>query len=152
MKVSNSKERLMQMMSIFNLKPVDICRKCGIQKSSLSNYINGTREPRQDQISLICDPFNINPAWLMGYDVPMVMPAEKEISFISNDDIQIDVQFKDSNIRIEKIKALALKIYNLNINPDELESIIQIYEEYRSAPPQIKKAIETLLKPEKSDS
>jgi hypothetical protein len=23
---------------------------------------------------LIADPFNINPAWLMGYDVPMFMP------------------------------------------------------------------------------
>lgn len=73
MKASNSKERLKEMMNILNLKPVDICKKSGIQKSSLSNYLNGTREPRQDQISLICDPYGINPAWLMGYDVPMYM-------------------------------------------------------------------------------
>ena len=71
MKISNSKERLKEMMEKLNLKPVDICKRSGIQKSSLSNYINGTREPRQDQISLICDPYGINPAWLMGYDVQM---------------------------------------------------------------------------------
>lgn len=76
MKISNSKERLKEMMSVLDLKPVDICKKCGIQKSSLSNYLNGTREPRQDQISLICDPFGINPAWLMGYDVPMYFSTE----------------------------------------------------------------------------
>lgn len=71
MKASNSKERLKEMMIALELKPADICRRSGLQKSALSNYINGTREPRQDQISLICDPFGINPAWLMGYDVPM---------------------------------------------------------------------------------
>lgn len=71
MKVSNSKERLQEMMRVLDIRPVDISKLTGVTKSALSNYINGTREPRQDQISRIADPYGINPAWLMGYDVPM---------------------------------------------------------------------------------
>lgn len=70
-KVSNSKERLKEMMSALNLKQADIVKRTGIPKSALSCYISGRRDPRQDQISRIVDPYGINPAWLMGYDVPM---------------------------------------------------------------------------------
>ena len=70
-KESNSSLRLKAMMDILSLKQSDIVARTGITKSALSNYLHGTREPRQDQISKIAEPFNINPSWLMGYDVPM---------------------------------------------------------------------------------
>jgi len=73
MKISNSKERIQELMSYFGINQTELCKRTGLQKSALSNYLNGDREPRQDQISLIADPFNINPAWLMGYDVSMFM-------------------------------------------------------------------------------
>lgn len=75
MKVSNSKERIRELMSFYGINQTELCKRTGIQKSALSNYLNGDREPRQDQISLICDPFGVSPAWLMGYDVPMTMPV-----------------------------------------------------------------------------
>ena len=73
MKISNSKERIQELMSYFGINQTELCKRTGLQKSALSNYLNGDREPRQDQISLIADPFNVNPAWLMGYDVSMFM-------------------------------------------------------------------------------
>lgn len=73
-KVSTSRERLVELMDYYNLSQTELCKRTGLQKSALSNYLNGDREPRQTQLSLIADPFNINPAWLMGYDVPMFMP------------------------------------------------------------------------------
>lgn len=72
-KISNTSKRISEMMDKLELKQSDIVAKTGITKSALSNYIHGTREPRQDQISKIADPFKINPAWLMGYDVPMLI-------------------------------------------------------------------------------
>ena len=75
MKKSNSKERIKELMQFYGINQTELCRRTGIQKSALSNYLNGDREPRQDQISLIADPFNVNPAWLMGYDVPMLMSS-----------------------------------------------------------------------------
>ena len=70
-KVSNSQKRLVELMDYYHINQTELCKRTGLQKSALSNYLKGDREPRQNQISLISDPFNINPAWLMGYDVPM---------------------------------------------------------------------------------
>ena len=75
MKISNSKQRLKEMMNTLGLKQTDIVQKTGVNKSSLSNYLSGRRIPTQDQLSLIADPYKINPAWLMGYDVPMESSA-----------------------------------------------------------------------------
>lgn len=71
MKISNSKERIRYLLDFLELSQTDFSLKTGIQKSALSNYLNGDREPRQNQLSKIADAFNISPAWLMGYDVPM---------------------------------------------------------------------------------
>lgn len=75
-KVSNSQQRLVELMDYYKLNQTELCKRTGLLKSALSNYLKGEREPRQDQISLIADPFNINPAWLMGYDVPMFLPLD----------------------------------------------------------------------------
>ena len=127
MKISNSKERLKEMMSALELKPVDICKRCGIQKSSLSNYINGTREPRQDQISLICDPFEIDPAWLMGYDVPMYRP--KQMSYFVSDS------------RHDRGLSPVIE------SKEEIEIALELYEKYKNAIPQVREAVDALLKP-----
>lgn len=76
MKKTTSRERIAELMAYFGINQTELCKRTGVQKSAISNYLNGDREPRQDQISLIVDPFNVNPAWLMGYDVPMfIEPA-----------------------------------------------------------------------------
>lgn len=71
MKVTDSKHRLRELMDVFQMSQTELCNKCGLNKSALSNYLNGDREPRQDKLSLIADAFSIDPAWLMGYDTPM---------------------------------------------------------------------------------
>ena len=78
MKPSNSKERIKELMTFYGINQTELCKRTGIQKSALSNYLSGCREPRQDQISLIADPFGVNPAWLMGYDVPMHMSVQED--------------------------------------------------------------------------
>ena len=71
MKKKNSAERLKELMNILNIKQTDIIEKTGIPKSAMSMYISGQRAPKQNRLSLIADAYNINEAWLMGYDVPM---------------------------------------------------------------------------------
>ena len=79
-KISTTQERLNEMMTAFDIRPADIVRRTGINKSTLSNYINGKREARQDQLSLIADSYGVNPAWLLGYDVKMM----SEVDFVSH--------------------------------------------------------------------
>lgn len=71
MKVSNSKERIAELLKITGDTQSDMVRKSGVEKSALSHYLHGTREPRQDKIAQIAIAYNVNPAWLMGFDVPM---------------------------------------------------------------------------------
>lgn len=75
-KITNSQKRIVEILDYFGISQTELCKRTGIQKSALSNYLNGDREPRQNQISLIADPFGINPTWLMGYDVPMFYPED----------------------------------------------------------------------------
>ena len=71
MKITDSRHRISELIEYLNISKTEFCNKTGIMKSALSNYLNGDREPRQPQIAKIADAFDIDPAWVMGYDVPM---------------------------------------------------------------------------------
>ena len=71
MKVSDSQHRITELMNLLDISQQDIADRTGIDKSTISLYVNGKREPRQDKIGIICDAYSIDPAWFMGYDVPM---------------------------------------------------------------------------------
>lgn len=69
--MKTSKDRIKELMDLYQINQTEFCRKTGIQKSALSNYLNGERTPRQDALKKIADAFSISPAWLLGYDVPI---------------------------------------------------------------------------------
>lgn len=51
-----------------NMSKADLSRLTGISNSSLSEYLNGKYEPKQDKIALIAKALHVSPAWLMGFD------------------------------------------------------------------------------------
>lgn len=63
--------RLNYAITIRNMKPAEISRKTGISKPNLSYYMSGKYEPKQDGIKLLSNILNVDPVWLIGYDVPM---------------------------------------------------------------------------------
>ena len=65
------KDRLNEAMNFRNLRAVDLAEKTGISKSSLSHYINGRYEAKQEALHLIAVALNVSEPWLMGLDVPM---------------------------------------------------------------------------------
>lgn len=111
MKISNSKERIKQLMDMLELNQSDFCKRTGLQKSALSNYLNGDRVPRQDQIARIADTFNISASWLMGYDVPMREIASENLSYTES---QIICAYRSAS---EGIKDSVCKL--LDIKRDE---------------------------------
>lgn len=66
----NSKliQRLKNVMDKKEISPAELSRLSGITPSSISDYLTGKYEPKQDKIDLIARALNISPAWLMGYD------------------------------------------------------------------------------------
>lgn len=71
MKIASSQSRIKELLDISGDTQADMVRKTGIEKSAISNYINGRREARQDKLILIANAYKVNPSWLMGLDVDM---------------------------------------------------------------------------------
>ena len=73
--MATTAERLREILSIRDIKQVEITEKTGISKGALSSYLSGRYIPKQDNIYKLAKVLDVNPAWLMGLDVPMEAPA-----------------------------------------------------------------------------
>ena len=63
--------RISKALSIRGMKQSELCEKTGIPKSAISQYISGSFEPKQDRLFIIAQALDVDPVWLMGFDVPM---------------------------------------------------------------------------------
>ena len=70
--------RIKKALAVRNMKQSELCEKTKIPKSALSEYVSGAYEPKQDRLFLIAQALDVDPVWLMGFDVPM--EKGKEIS------------------------------------------------------------------------
>ena len=64
-------ERLKKAMELRGMRQVELSEKTGIGKSSLSVYMSGDYKPKQSNLYKLAKALDVNPAWLMGEDVPM---------------------------------------------------------------------------------
>ena len=72
--------RIKKALSIRGMKQSELCEKTKIPKSAISEYISGAYEPKQDRLFLIAQALEVDPVWLMGFDVPMEKPKESSPS------------------------------------------------------------------------
>lgn len=76
-KVDACGKRIAEALSIKGMRQADLCRLAKVPKSSLSLYLSGAYEPKQDRIYDMAKALNVSEAWLMGYDVPMERQEKK---------------------------------------------------------------------------
>ncbi|MFK4857098.1 MULTISPECIES: helix-turn-helix domain-containing protein [Lactococcus] len=78
-KISNTQQRLKEIMSERGLKQVDIMKMSEtykkeldikMPKNYLSQYVNGKSTPDNLRLVLLSKVLGVSEAWLMGYDVP----------------------------------------------------------------------------------
>lgn len=72
-------ERLNHALRLRGKSAADMCRATGLKTSSVSRYLTGQSVPKQNPLSLMADYLNVNPAWLMGYDVPMIIGGSADL-------------------------------------------------------------------------
>ena len=70
-KIAEFKDRLNQALSMRNIKPVELAATTSISESTISQYRSGYAKPKEDKLAKISTALDVNPAWLMGLDVPM---------------------------------------------------------------------------------
>lgn len=65
------KYRLNEALIVRNMTRNELAEKSGINKGTISRYLRGETIPRSLAIGRIARVLNVNPAWILGYDVPM---------------------------------------------------------------------------------
>lgn len=70
-RVEPCSKRIAEALKIRRMKQYELCKLANVPKSSLSLYLSGAYEPKQDRVYDMSKALNVNEAWLMGYDVPM---------------------------------------------------------------------------------
>ena len=71
--------RLSTALSNANMIPQELANASGVSKASISQYLNGSHSPSNISSGKMAKILNVNPVWLMGFDVPMLVP-DKDVS------------------------------------------------------------------------
>lgn len=75
-KVSTFAKRLREALDERGMTQAVLAQMSGISKSSISRYLSGAWEGKQDAVYALSKALNVNEAWLMGYDVLMDRDAK----------------------------------------------------------------------------
>lgn len=87
-KVSNTSQRLREIMADRGLRQVDIVNKCQpycrkyhiiINKADISIWIKGAVEPSQGKLFVLCLALNVSEPWMMGFDVSPERRPEADV-------------------------------------------------------------------------
>ena len=70
-RVASCGQRISEALTKRAMRQADLCKLAKVPKSSLSLYLSGAYEPKQDRIFDMARVLNVSEAWLMGYNVPM---------------------------------------------------------------------------------
>lgn len=69
--MSTVAERLKTALSVKGIKQSQLADKTGIDRGSVSSYLTGRYEPKQEKLFAMARALGVSPLWLAGHDVPM---------------------------------------------------------------------------------
>lgn len=78
-------ERLQQAIKDSGLSQSEVSKRSGISRGSITDYMKGRYEAKQDKVYDLAKVLGVRSDWLMGYNVPqkdMATPATIEVSTI----------------------------------------------------------------------
>ena len=116
-RVAATHERIKEAMEDAGKKQIDLARETGLSHSTISRYLSGAVEPRQDANMKLAALLGVNEMWLWGYDVPKKRTAEQK----KNDDlVKVIAKLRSDPDFFEVVSMLA------SLPPAEYASIKQL--------------------------
>ena len=76
--------RLTRAMEIMEIKPVELADKSGCSAASISQWMGGLYEAKQNAIHALSKALNVSEGWLMGFDVPMERNPSSDMLVFDN--------------------------------------------------------------------
>lgn len=139
MKFEETAKRIREAMSDMGITQQELADRSHIGKSSISHYVNGSNEPGNKSAYMLAKVLNVNPAWLMGLDVPKYESrSDDEIAYFFDELIKND---SNNQKDIEEVREILQKA-----DASKATKAIKMYDLYLNAPAHIRSAVESLLK------
>lgn len=102
-RVATTSARIKEAMGIRKKKQADLVRDTGLDKGSISHYVSGRYEPKQEAVYKLSVALDVSEMWLWGYDVPMERPQEQK----NNDCLaEVIVRMRTDEDFFEVVKTL----------------------------------------------
>ena len=108
-RVESCGRRISKALALRGMRQSELCKLAKVPKSSLSLYLSGAYEPKQDRIYSIAQVLNVSEAWLMGYDVPMEKQKE----------------FSPEQVQLSEGERLMLELFN-QLSEDKQRLVIEM--------------------------
>lgn len=77
-RVAATPDRLREAMRDANKKQIDLAKETGLSHSTISRYLSGQVEPRQEAIIKLATVLNVSEWWLWGYNVPQTRSVDQK--------------------------------------------------------------------------
>ena len=119
--IAELKDRLQEAMNLRKKKAADLANDLEIPKSALSQYLSD-KSKNMDSVRMyrLCVYLNVNEAWMMGFDVPMERPKEK------NNDIMSDII-----VRLRTDEGFFEVVETLNsLDKEQLDGVLQMLQAF----------------------
>ncbi len=103
-RVATTAERLAEAMKDAGKMQIEVAKAADLSHSTISRYLAGAVEPRQDATHKMAVFLNVSELWLWGYDVPKNRTAEQK----KNDDlVQVIAKLRKDPDFFEVVSKLA---------------------------------------------
>lgn len=95
--VEEFRYRLEKALTYRNIKPSELAQKTRISEATISQYRSGYSKPKDARLVQIANVLNVDPAWLMGIDVPMETQSNVNLSDLSDIEMEIITRFRQAD-------------------------------------------------------
>lgn len=105
------KDRLNEALKYRDMTPKQLADKSGLHFTAIYRYLRGDRIPKTDTIDLMAKALNVSPAWILGYEVPM-LPTDPDLIVKTEEDTLVLELHRKIDKLSDEDKKKALDILN----------------------------------------
>ena len=85
MKNKETARRLRDALNRKELTASELAKRSGVSKASISQYMNGSHVPSNISASKLANVLDVNPLYLMGFDIPEEIPKYNQLNGADRD-------------------------------------------------------------------
>ena len=78
-RVATTSERIKEALKLRDMRQTDLAQITDIDKGSISSYISGRYEPKNEAVYKMANALSVSEMWLWGYDVPIERPTDRTV-------------------------------------------------------------------------